>query len=279
MAQVTRRFWSSKKIGYKDIKRSILIRVKKSLKTQKGANREKALKRGIKMLDLTKPLLIINCKNYGETGILGERIAKACKEVLEERRKEQKKVITIALAVPATDVYRIASLGIVPVLCEHLDPEERGATTGHIIAENIKANGGVGSIINHSEDKYPEDELKIAITRAREVGITSIVCAKDSERAKKIAEYEPDCIAVEPPELIGGDISVSSAHPGLIADSVVKVRMIAENTPVLIGAGVKTTEDVAIGMKLGASGILVASGVTKAPNIKKAIEELAEGFN
>lgn len=230
------------------------------------------------MLDLQKPLLIINCKNYGNTVVLAERIAKVCKEVLQDRRKEQKKPITIALAVPATDVYRIASLGIIPVLCQHLDDEEPGASTGHIIAEDIKANGGVGSLINHSEDQYQQKEIQKAIERARKIGISSIVCAKNSETAKKIAGYKPDCIAVEPPELIGGDISVSTAKPEVIADSVVKVRMIAD-IPVLIGAGVKNAKDVRIGMKLGASGILVASGVTKANNIKEAIAELANGFD
>jgi len=43
----------------------------------------------------------------------------------------------------------------------------------------------------------------------------------------------------------------------------------------LCGAGIVTGEDVAAAVKLGAKGVLVASGIVKAKNWIKVIEELA----
>ena len=84
----------------------------------------------------------------------------------------------------------------------------------------------------------------------------------------------PDFIAVEPAELIGGDISISSAQPGLITKSV----NAAGKVPLLIGAGIKNSKDVEIGIGLGAKGILVASGIVKDKNIDEAILDLLQGF-
>lgn len=230
------------------------------------------------MKNIQAPLLLINCKNYGVTGELAERVAKAAVHVLEERRATGKKQVTIAVAVPATDVYRVANLGLVPVFAEHLDSEGRGATTGAIIAEDLLSNGAIGSLINHSENPYHDDELAESVSRARKTGLVSVVCAKDAKAAFRYARLKPDFIAMEPPGLIGGNISVSTAQPSLITDTVVSVRQVAD-IPVLVGAGVKNATDVKKGIELGAVGVLVASGVTKAQDVAAAIRELASGFD
>jgi triosephosphate isomerase len=93
-----------------------------------------------------------------------------------------------------------------------------------------------------------------------------------------VASTHPDYIAVEPPELIGGEVSVSKAKPEVIVDTINDVHEIDETIPVLCGAGVKDREDVRIAMKLGSRGILVASGVTKAKDPKAAILDLLAGF-
>ena len=222
--------------------------------------------------------MLINCKNYPTTGALAEQVARAAVRVLDERRSAGKDQVTIAVAVPATDVYRVASLGLVPVFAEHMDPEGEGATTGHIIAEDLVENGAVGTLLNHSEDPYHDDRLAESVSRARKSGLVSVVCAKDAKTAMKHARLNPDYVAMEPPELIGGDVSVSSAQPGLITDTVVSVRQVAD-IPVLVGAGVKNAADVKKGLSLGALGVLVASGVTKASDIDAAIMELASGFD
>ena len=230
------------------------------------------------MKPVREPLLIINCKNYGLTGELGMSVAKAAVSVLDERRAAGKRRVAVAVAVPATDVYRVAKLGLVPVFAQHLDPETSGATTGHVIAENLVANGAAGSLLNHAEDPYEEHELASALERARNNGLMSVACAKDADEAFRIARHKPDFIAIEPPELIGGEVSVSNAQPSIITDTIVKVRQVAA-VPVLVGAGVKNAEDVRKGLLLGAYGVLVASGVTKARDVAAAIRELLDGFD
>ena len=103
--------------------------------------------------------------------------------------------------------------------------------------------------------------------------MTAVVCAKSDIEGAKLAACKPDYIAVEPPELIGGTISVSSTRPELIRSAVKKIPC-----SVLVGAGIKSGGDVRAALALGAKGILVASGVVKAPDPEKALRELAEAF-
>jgi triosephosphate isomerase len=117
-------------------------------------------------------------------------------------------------------------------------------------------------------------QIKESIDKARELGLFTVVCADTPEKAKELVAFNPDLIAVEPPELIGGDISVSKADPSVIEKAV---NMIGENR-VLVGAGVKNSEDVRIAISLGASGILVASGIVKAADPYAALLDLVSGL-
>ena len=92
-----------------------------------------------------------------------------------------------------------------------------------------------------------------------------------------IAFLEPDMIAMEPPELIGGDISVSTARPEAIVETIEAVKSV-KSVPVLVGAGIKNGQDVKKAIELGAKGVLVASGIVKAKDPKKAINDLVDGM-
>ena len=48
--------------------------------------------------------------------------------------------------------------------------------------------------------------------------------------------------------------------------------------PLIVGAGVKNSMDVKISQDLGAKGVLVASGVTKADDPEAAVRDLCSGF-
>jgi len=98
------------------------------------------------------------------------------------------------------------------------------------------------------------------------------------EDAEKIAYLNPDFIAVEPPELIGGTVSVSDAKPEIISSSVKAVKLINNKIKVLCGAGIHNKDDVKKAIKLGAEGVLVASGIVKAENQKTALRDLVNGF-
>lgn len=214
---------------------------------------------------LKLPILIVNFKTYEEaTGEKAVELAKAIEKAAIETKKN------VAVAVQAADIFRVSSQVKIPVLAEHLDPDLPGSHTGKILAEDIKGNGAVGTLLNHSEDRYRLDVLDATVDRAWKLGLTTIVCANNDEIAESISAFKPDMIAVEPPELIGGDVSISKAKPELITKSLKAV----DGIPLLVGAGVKTSEDVKVAMKLGAKGILLASGITKAENPYLVTKEL-----
>ncbi|MBU1200967.1 MAG: triose-phosphate isomerase [Nanoarchaeota archaeon] len=218
------------------------------------------------------PIIIVNFKAYKEgTGRNAVKLAKICEKVAKKTKKN------IAIAVEEVDIRNISSKVKIPVLSEHLDSIREGAHTGNNLAEAIKENGAWGTLLNHSENRLRIDQLEESIKRAREVGLKTVVCANNSEIAEAVAAFEPDMIAIEPPELIGGDISVSTAKPQVITDTIKKVKRIA-NIPVLCGAGIKSGADVKKAIKLGAKGILVASGIVKAKDPEKALTELADAL-
>lgn len=215
---------------------------------------------------LKTPVIIINFKTY--RSCIGEKaveFAKHCENVAKETGA------SIAVAVSAPDISRVSSAVSIPVFAQHIDDSGFGSNTGNILAEVVKENGAVGTLINHSEKRIPKEVIEGAVKRAKENGLTVVVCAKDDDEGKELAAFDPDFIAVEPPELIGGDISVSTSQPELIKGSVEKI-----GSNVLVGAGVKNAQDVKIAIELGSVGILVASGITKAEDPEAALKDLVE---
>jgi triosephosphate isomerase len=222
---------------------------------------------------LKTPVIIINFKTYrSATGERALKLAKICEKVANEAKA------SIAVAVQASDIYRVSQEVSIPVLAEHIDDAEYGSHTGRILAEDVKENGAAGTLLNHSERRLRIDILEKSIERAKEAGLVVVACANDADTGKAISAYDVDFIAVEPPELIGGDISVSSAEPELITESVEKICGKQKCSKVLVGAGVKSGEDVRTALKLGAAGVLVASGITKADDPEKALKELVSGL-
>ncbi|MBN2101307.1 MAG: triose-phosphate isomerase [Candidatus Aenigmarchaeota archaeon] len=220
-----------------------------------------------------KPVILINFKTY-ESGA-GHRaleIAKIADRVAKE------KGVNIILAVQAADIRMISDAVSIPVYAQHIDPIEPGSHTGWTLAEDVKEAGVEGTLINHSEHRMEIDQIEKAIDIAKEEGMKTVACAPDAEVAEAISVFEPDFIAVEPPELIAGNISVSEARPQLITKTIEMVRKMNSNIPVLVGAGVKKSADVSKALELGASGVLLSSGVMKSKDPEKEMLELIEGL-
>lgn len=218
------------------------------------------------------PILIVNLKEYEE--VLGERAVEFAQ--IAKKLSSKYNNITILLAPPPPIFEKIAKITL--SISQHIDPYEPNSHTGGILPKEIKLLGGVGSLINHSERRIPFENIQKDVELCRKYDLVSFVCAKDNEEAKAIAKLNPNFIAIEPPELIGGDISVSKAKPEIIKQCVDCVKEISLDTMVLCGAGIKTRQDVEEAIKLGAKGVLVASGVVKAENIEGAMEDLIEGM-
>jgi triosephosphate isomerase (TIM) len=222
---------------------------------------------------MNPPIILTNFKNYPSA------IAEDALELAKiHARTAQETGVSFGIAVNAIDLEVICKeVGEeVLVFAQHIDPAEFGASTGKIIPEYVKRKGAVGTLLNHSENRFASfEELGKAIQMAKKAGLFTVVCAKDDQEGKEIAlQFSPDCIAVEPPELIGGDISVSTSQPELVEKSVQNIAPV----PVLVGAGIKNGEDVRIALSLGAKGVLLASGVTKSEHPKAVLQDLVSSI-
>lgn len=215
------------------------------------------------------PLILVNFKTYPQgSGKQAVDLAKIHQKVAK------KSGITIAVAVQAIDLRMVASEVDIPVFSQHFDISDQGAFTGHVTPHSLVSAGAFGTLLNHAEKKLPLDVLEKSIELARNLGLFTVVCADTAYAGKAVSEFDPDLVAVEPPELIGGDISVSVAEPQLIKDAVAMIG----KEKVLVGAGVKNGEDVRLSMEYGASGVLLASGVAKSLDPEKTLNDLVSGL-
>jgi triosephosphate isomerase len=221
---------------------------------------------------MAKPILLINTKAYsqgtGEGAIKLARIA---------RRLSSKSDANIILAVQPTDIPLISKT--VTTYAQHIDAVTPGAHTGHILPESVKASGAKGTLINHSERRLDLREIKERILRARQLKLATVAAAPYTVMVSKIASLAPDCIAIEPPELIGTGVSVSTAKPYVIRRSVEIARKVNPRIRVLCGAGISAAEDASKALELGTSGVLVASAIVKSKNPESAIRDILKGFS
>jgi triosephosphate isomerase (TIM) len=164
------------------------------------------------------------------------------------------------------------------VIAQHADPHEPGAHTGYLVPEAIAAAGGRGSLVNHSEHPLPLGTIATTLRRLDGLGLVAVLCARDVGHARRLARFHPHYLAVEPPELIGGTRSVSTARPTVVSGTVEAVRKVSPETHVLCGAGIHDRRDVRRSFELGAEGILVSSAIARAEDPGRAIEELLAGF-
>ena len=146
------------------------------------------------------------------------------------------------------------------IIGQHVDSNGFGAYTGSVSMESMKNLGIKGSLLNHSEKRLHEEIIENTVKRAKDLDFKIILCVERIEEVKKYAILEPEYIAYEPPELIGGNVSVSSSKPDVIEKAA---KICDKKTRLLVGAGVKTREDIETSMNLGATGVLIASGVIR----------------
>jgi triosephosphate isomerase (TIM) len=218
---------------------------------------------------LKRPL-IINFKNYED--ISADKAITLAKSALNVAEKLK---IEIVVAPPQPIVALIAKNIQLPVICQHLDNEKVGPSTGFIVPEIAKSYGAIGSLINHSEHRMEISSIASLVERMRKIGMTSIVCAQEPHEVIEVSSFHPDFIAIEPPELIGSGRAVSKENPAIITKSI---QGAGSRSSVICGAGITDKDDVVKAMELGSQGILVASSIVKANSWEKKITELASGM-
>lgn len=215
------------------------------------------------------PILITNFKCYQEsTGARAIELAKLHERVANELG------VNVAIVGMQLDLGNLAMSVSIPVLAPHLDGIGWGAYTGLIPVEVARGVGIDGAMLNHSERRISDSEIARALERMKALNMLSLVCAENNAEGKKFADMGADFIAIEVPELIGGNVSVSAAHPELIVEAVKAIGP----GKVIVGAGIKTGEDVRKALELGAVGVLVSSGIVKAPDPLAALRELCSAL-
>lgn len=217
-------------------------------------------------------MIFVNFKTYEEG--LGQRAVELTKILEEVAREAQMKIIPVVSPVNIKEVVESTTL---EVWTQKVDPVEPGAHTGSILAEAVAEDGAAGTFLNHSESKFVNfDDLARASDRAKAVNLKTLIFAADIAELKNITSLSPTYLAYEPPELVGSTTDSVASRPEVIkeASEIAKLAGI----PLIVGAGVKSLDDVKKCLSEGAVGIAVASNILKSEDPRSAIMNLIEGF-
>ncbi|MCW1312164.1 MAG: triose-phosphate isomerase, partial [Candidatus Parvarchaeota archaeon] len=157
--------------------------------------------------------LIINYKAYEEAFTNGQDIAKYSNELSKTSG------VSIVVAPPFTILKDISK--IAKTIAQGVDEVDPGAFTAHVTWFELKQAGAAGTLLNHSEERYTHSKngpidyaaLKMAVDKCTDAGMETYVCVQNLEEAKEVLKMNPTGIAYEPPELIGGNVSVSNSKP------------------------------------------------------------------
>jgi triosephosphate isomerase len=179
----------------------------------------------------------------------------------------------IAVAPQAAHLDRVAATGV-ETWAQHVAPVDAGSHTGSTLAEAVADAGSTGTLVNHSERRLRLADVDGAVRAGERADLRTLVCANNPRQVRAAAALDPDAVAVEPPELIGGDVSVSTADPAVVERSVAAAASVDSDVELYCGAGVSTGEDVAAAAELGAEGVLLASAVAKADDPAAVLADL-----
>ena len=215
------------------------------------------------------PFLVVNPKSY----LYGERsleLAKATDEIAKQTN------LQIFFTCPFTDIrYINDNTKHITVTAQHMESLRPGRGMGHILPESLKEAGANAVFLNHAENSMTVAELSKTIMRAKELDITTIVCADSVAEAIAIAKMGPDILLCEPTELIGtGQV----ADTRYVLETTEAIKAIDPDIAVMIASGVTTAEDVYNVIKLGADGTGATSGILNAPDPAIRVKEMAEAI-
>ncbi|OGM20263.1 hypothetical protein A2955_00255 [Candidatus Woesebacteria bacterium RIFCSPLOWO2_01_FULL_37_19] len=218
-------------------------------------------------------MIFVNFKVYKEgTGSEAIKLIRVLEEVAV---KTQIKIIPV---VQAADIKEAVESTKLEVWTQHVDPVEFGAFTGNIIPEAVFEDGAIGTFLNHSEHKFADfDTLAKANSKAKEVGLKTLIFAGDINGLTNVLKLSPDYVSYEPPELVGSKTtSVAQAKPEIISQAVILAK--EKGVPLIVGAGIKSADDIRKSNELGASGFAIASSIVTATDPAKELLDLCEGY-
>ena len=213
--------------------------------------------------------IVLNLKAYTESsGSKGLKLAEIAGEVAIESG------VDIIVCPQHWDLSLIAEKVDCKVFAQHVDFNNPGAFTGSLTIEGLKNSGGAGTLINHAEKKVGIEYVGKVVEKCDSLGLETLACADSLEEAVEIDKLKPTMIALEPPELIGTGVSVSTAKP----DEIIETVKLIKNSIPLAGAGISNAEDVKKAFDLGLEGVLLASAFVKSKDPKGFLESLTRVF-
>ena len=185
--------------------------------------------------------------------------------------------VRVAVAPQAAHLSAVADTGV-ETFAQHVSPVDHGSHTGSTLAEAAADAGATGTLLNHSERRLKLAAIDASLEAADRAGLETCACANNPKQIAAVTALGPDAVAVEPPELIGTGTPVSQADPDVVEDAVAAAARVDEDVDVYCGAGISTGDDVLAARDLGATGVLLASGVAKADDPRAALEDLVSGL-
>ncbi len=187
-------------------------------------------------------------------------------------RASEKYHVDIIFTTPVVEIARVkAATKHIHVFAPHMDPIVPGRGLADVLPESLVAAGAEGVMLNHVEKPLTLGVLKKTIERAKEVGLTTIVCADSIKEAGMIAMLHPDIIVAEPSELIG---TGRTSGPEYVAAAAKGVKDVDPDILVLTAAGIANGEDVYNTILAGADATGSSSGVAKAADRAAMVDEM-----
>ncbi|QQG41811.1 MAG: triose-phosphate isomerase [Candidatus Woesebacteria bacterium] len=218
-------------------------------------------------------MIFVNYKTYEQgSGINAVNLTKILEEVA---RQSQIKIIPVVQVIDAEAIITSTTLEI---WVQHIDPISYGAHTGWTLPEEVARIGVSGVFLNHSEHKFNNfDNLYTANEKAMNANLKTLIFATDTPELRKVCDLAPTYVAYEPAELVGSTTtSVAQAKPEII--SLAAEIANGFDIPLVVGAGIHSSEDIRKSLSLGATGFAVATDIVKAEDPRKELTELTEGF-
>ena len=214
---------------------------------------------------LKPPFFEIGPKSY----LVGDEVLALAKAADAASKKYD---VDIIFTTPVVDIRRVAEqTERIFVFAPHMDPLRAGRGLADVLPESLVAAGAKGVMLNHCEKPVTLDLLDKTIRRADEVGLATIVCTDTIAQAAAVAHLSPNIIVAEPTELIGTGQTSDEEYVRL---SIEAVKGVNPAVYVLQGAGISKGEDVYRVIYAGAEATGSSSGVVKAPDRAKMIDEM-----
>ncbi len=220
-------------------------------------------------------MLILNLKTYSESNAdtlfkMLDEVSRFVTDYPMFNRDSNKLFIAPPLIYLSEVINKYPNIHFVS---QNVSSKLEGQSTGAIVVENLLSLGVKYSLYNHSECKSELDIEEIINIQSR--GLKLMVFTESVSEAQELIKTNPEYLIYEPQDLIGSGISVTT-RPEAVTQFINTFKN--TNTKLLIGAGVTTVEDVVNSLRLGATGVALASSFVKANNHYDKLIELTKPF-